>query len=356
MYPATVVDRSPRRRGTAFAGSAWQTPDGARSHALVAVDLDAPDRAPASLPLTFLAHGVVPDPACPHRAAVFEKHGPGAAIVDLATMTVSRVLPPVAGRQFYGHGAFSRDGTRLYCTETDVDDRRRGWLGVFDGADFARLGELPTGGRAPHDCWLLDERTLVVGNGGGAIGEPDPPCVVWIDRESGACLERRDQPDPRHDVGHLALAAGGEVVVASAPRFGTDDPAHAPGGLVITRRGAPALAIDGPDEIVAAMIGETLSVALHAQSGTVAATSPEGNQLAFWSLVDGRSRGRLRIPNPRGVALTLGADEFVVSFGAHGKLVRIDAATLAPIDAPGNRQGIAVGATGSHLLVHDLGA
>lgn len=337
-----------------WAGSAWQAPDDTRAFALVAFDLDAPELGPRSLPLPFLAHGIVPDPTAPHRAALFEKHGPGAAIVDLAAMTVLRILPPAPGRQFYGHGAYASDGRVLYCTETDVTGGRTGWLGVFATTDFSRAGDLPTHGRAPHDCWLVDDgRTLIVGNGGGARGEPDPPCVVWIDLATGACRERRVQPDPTQDIGHLAIAPSGDVAVVSAPRLGTRDPTRAPGGLVITRRDAPALAIDGPPEIVTAMIGETLSVALHGPTGTLAVTNPEGHQLGFWSLADGRSRGRLRIPNPRGVAVTLAGDEFVASFGQQGKLVRIDAHTLQPVDAPGNREGVACGATGSHLLVHD---
>ena len=350
---AGVIESSTRRLGVVWSGSAWREPNGTPGYALVAFDLDAPELGPRTLALPFFPHGVVPDPTAPHRAALFEKHGPGAAIVDLAAMEILRILEPAPGRQFYGHGAFSADGRTLWCTETDVRDGadRRGWLGVIDTSDDSRIGDLHTHGRAPHDCWLVDG-ALVVGNGGGAHGQPDPPSLVLIDPTTGACLERRYPPDPRHDVGHLAIATTGDVAIASAPRFGTPDPTRAPGGLVVTRRDAPAIAIDGPTEITSSMIGETLSVALHEPSGTIAATNPEGHLLSFWSIADGSSRGHLRIPNPRGVALTLDGHELVVSFGAQGKLVRIDVNTLQPVDVPGNRDGVAVGATGSHLLVH----
>lgn len=350
MIYARVV--SAARLGVVWSGSAWRDADGAPGYAIVGFDLDAPELGIRRLALPFFAHGIVPDPTAPHRAALFEKHGPGAAIVDLAALEILRILEPLPGREFYGHGAFSADGRTLWCTETDVTSGdRRGWLGVIDTSDWSRAGDLPTHGRAPHDCWRIGD-TLVVGNGGGAQSDPDAPCVVWIDPTSGTCLERRAPEDPRHDVGHLAIARSGDVAIVSAPRFGTPDPTRAPGGLVITRRDAANIAIDGPAEITSAMIGETLSVALHEPTGTLAATNPEGHLLSFWSIADGTSRGRLRIPNPRGVSLTLDGAELVVSFGAQGKLVRIDARTLQPVDVPGNREGIAIGATGSHLLVH----
>ena len=97
------------------------------------------DRAlpPAAVDLDFLAHGITPSPHDPRRYVMFEKHGPGCAIVDidLATRTGARVdaIPAGAGRQFYGHGVFSADGALLFCTETDVADRSRGWIAVRDG-------------------------------------------------------------------------------------------------------------------------------------------------------------------------------------------------------------------------------
>ncbi|MBX7078967.1 MAG: DUF1513 domain-containing protein [Nannocystaceae bacterium] len=346
--------------GVVWAGSAWRS-EGTQVFALVSRDLDR-EHGPRAMALDFFGHGFAVDPTEPARAAVFEKHGPGAAIVDLRRLACVMPLRPGPDREFYGHGAFSRDGALLFATEIVKDPQRRGALGVYDGRTGARVGELPSGGVAPHDCALVDEgRVLVVGNGGGALGQPEPPCVCWIDLADGRVLERRALPDARFDVGHLAIDAAGDLAIVSAPRFGTPQPERARGGLTLWPRGAAARTIDadaGDDalrhETVAAMIGETLSVALHEPTRTVASTNPQGHLLAFWDLDTGALRARLRVPNPRGVALTRDGSAYVVSFGVFGKLSRVDAHTLRPVDAPGNRDGLPTGATGSHLLVHHV--
>jgi hypothetical protein len=346
--------------GVVWAGSAWRS-DGAQRFALVSRALEHDD-GPRAMAMDFFGHGFAIDPTAPARVAVFEKHGPGAAIVDLRRLACTMPLRPGSDREFYGHGAFSRDGALLFATEIVKDPQRRGALGVYDGRTGVRTGELPSGGVAPHDCMLVDGgRVLVVGNGGGALGQPDPPCVCWIDLADGRVLERRVLPDARFDVGHLALDAAGDLAIVSAPRFGTPQPERARGGLTLWPHGAAPRTIDAGEhddaltrETVAAMIGETLSVALHEPTRTVAATNPEGHLLAFWDLDSGALRGRLRVPNPRGVALTRDGSAYVVSFGVFGKLSRVDARGLRPVDAPGNRDGLPTGATGSHLLVHDV--
>lgn len=349
--------------GHAWAGSAWQA-EGRRHFAIVSRDLADGTAAPRAMAMSFFAHGFVPDPNAPARVAVFEKHGPGAAIVGLDTLTPERALDCGATREFYGHGAFTRDGALLFATEIVKDDTRSGTLGIYDGTTGARIGELPSGGVAPHDCVLVDDgAVLVVGHGGGALGQPDPPCVCWLELPSGKLLRKLVLDDPRFDVGHLALGDRGDLAIVSAPRHGTIAPERSRGGLTLVPRDRPQHSVDHRDgesehrrESVAAMIGETLSVALHEPTRTVATTNPEGHLLAFWDLDDGSLRARLRVPNPRGVALTLDGNEFVVSFGIHGKLARVDARTCKPVDVPGNRDGVRCGATGSHLFVYDVAA
>lgn len=325
------------RRGDAMAWS-WRS-----------VDLDR-GRSLAPIELGFFAHGFAVDPRDATRAALFEKHGPGACVIDLRARRVVAPIATSARRQFYGHGVFVAGGARLLATETDLDRDRAGVIVVRDGDDLCVLGEFPSHGRAPHDCVLVDDgRTLVVANGGGALGEPDPPCVTWIDVDSGVLRERMDLPDPRFDAGHLAISAAGDVAVVSAPRFGTPSPTTARGGLTLRGPGQPPRCIDAPAAVVADMLGETLSVVI--AGDLVAATNPAGNHLGLWRL-DGTHVTSLRIPMPRGLTVTADGRELIVGFGATGKLARIDLARGRASDDPGNRDGLQAGTTGSHLFSH----
>ena len=57
------------------------------------------------------------------------------------------------------------------------------------------------------------------------------------------------------------------------------------------------------------------------------------------------------MPNPRGIALSIAGDEFILNFGEQPHAARVDATTLQPVDAPGNRRGYASLVTGSHIVV-----
>ncbi|HEY8377044.1 MAG TPA: DUF1513 domain-containing protein, partial [Nannocystis sp.] len=337
-------------------GARQSTADGSVQYYLAAMALDRPDPRPVTIPLTFLPHGVTPAPGRPDLVLLFEKHGPGACAVDLAARSVAAVLQAPPGRQFYGHGAFSRDSALLYCTETDLRDRKRGYIAVHDGRDFRYLGDFPTHGLAPHDCLLRDDgRTLVVTNGGSPVGaEHDGPCVTFVDVATGALLAREPIPDPRLNAGHLAMTRDGGLAVTSAPRDGV--PPHDRGGVSLRGPTGPLRTCAEPADIVALMQGETLSLAIGGPRPVVATTSPLGHLVAFWSLATGELVRSLRVPSPRGVALTLDGREFVITFGATAKASRIDVETLAPVDAPGNRSGIPCAITGSHVLVHDTAA
>jgi hypothetical protein len=78
--------------------------------------------------------------------------------------------------------------------------------------------------------------------------------------------------------------------------------------------------------------------------------------VSFWRLGTGEFIKSLRVPNPRGVAMSLDGRELLLTFGATAKISRLDAETLAPVQAPGNREGIVCEITGSHIYVYDTDA
>lgn len=310
---------------------------------------------PQWIDLPFLAHGLLPSPHDERLLVLFEKHGPGACVVDLQAGAVVHTLQAPPGREFYGHGVFSRDGSLLYCTETDVSDGYRGVLAVRDGRDFRLLGELPSYGLAPHDCALWgDGDVLVVANGGAPVGSDEhAPNVVFVDPRTNALLEAVRPSNARINTGHLAVGRGGEIAVVSAPRDGLS-PIEDLGGVSLRGATGPLRTVHEPRKLVAALRGETLSVAIHEPTRTVAATTPLSHYLTFWDLDTGELKSSLRVPEPRGVAVSLDGAAFLVNFGNPPLVARVDAVTRQPLGSKEERGGVPSLCTGSHILVADL--
>jgi len=59
-----------------------------------------------------------------------------------------RTILPTPGRAFYGHGAYTADGSALLAVETALDTHA-GLLSVRDPDNFRRVDEFPTFGCEP---------------------------------------------------------------------------------------------------------------------------------------------------------------------------------------------------------------
>ncbi len=267
----------------------------------------------------------------------------------------TRSVPTTADRQFYGHGTFSRDGRLLYCTETIVGDgSRRGVVAIRDARSLELIGTLPSHGLAPHDMVLTpDGDAVVISNGGGTLDSGEAPNIAVVALRDGALRQRLPFGDPRVNAGHVALLPDGGVVAVSAPRDGLDPKAadvHGDVSFWHPQQGATMRSVGGPE--VAKMRAETLSVAVHAASGQVVATNPEGDQLTFWDLRDGSLRHVSRqFERPRGVVVDRSGVCLAVSHGKRPALTLLDPATHAALQG-----GVLEDAwvSGSHLVVHDL--
>lgn len=363
------------KRGHVLGGGGYQH-QGAQHFVLSMIDLDSwlasgPD-APAkaeedgrevvTIPLGFLPHGLVIDPTCPQHAAVFEKKGPGACIVDLKERAILERIPTAESRRFYGHGAYSQDGSLLYATESILDRNLEGVLVVRDARTLAELGTVPTYGAAPHDCQLLaDGRTMVIANGGGdypsllqqqAGVDAAPGCVSYVDLASEKLLDRVCLDSPRHNAGHLVVTSSGDVALVSAPRAGLPGQNEQLGAVSLRPPHGKLTTLREPRAVVERMLGETLSVVVNEKERVVLATHPLGNCVSCWTLDGGAFLGTLELSGPRGIAMTLDKEWYLVSHVA-GKSVRISAfseQTRAPV-------GFYIDpsfTSGSHLFVHDL--
>lgn len=346
----------PQKKGTIIGAMKSLDENGATVFGLSVLNLDAPQPKAKVARLTFLAHGVSPNPVKPERAILFEKQGPGCCEIDLKTGRVLTTITTIKERKFYGHGAWSLDGSKVYCTETEMDTYK-GVVVVRDGATFKELGKFPTFGEAPHDMHMIDGgKTLAITNGGaalGATGDEAAPSVTFVDIASEKLLERVTFPNEKLNAGHLAITSGKGLAIVSAPRDGVPNQASAQGGITLRPKDGKTLTMGDPADITAKMLGETLSVAIHEPTGTVAATNPAGNIVTFWNLNEQRFIKAMEMTRPLGVALTLDGKDFCISYVPGGKpaLQRIDAATLEPV-AGSMVEGSFM--AGSHIIAYDL--
>jgi uncharacterized protein len=287
------------------------------------LDLDAGETVPERIPLEFSGHGIAVHPTRPREAVLLEKRGRGGCAVDLAQRRVVRPIAPMDGHAFYGHGAYSREGDLLFVVETQLGSDQ-GSVSIRNSRTFAVLGTLPTYGKAPHDCHLVDGgRILVITNGGGPFGSPLLPSVTFIDVKSGALIERHEVLDCNRNAGHVAVAENREFAAVSAPRDGL--PAETSlGGVSLRRRGQPWVHMVAPSVVTSRLVGESLSVAIHGPSRTVVATHPDGGLITFWSFDQGGLIGRLELPGPRGVTVTLDQRLYAVSYGTDARLLLIE--------------------------------
>lgn len=328
-------------------------PDGSAAEFISIVDLDAVhDRSYTlyQIPLDFFGHGIVPDPINPERAVVFQKKGKGACEVDLKALEVVRPITTGGNRKFYGHGAFSPDGSLLYATETVMDADYTGLITVRDARSHEELGQFPTFGSAPHDCWLIDAgKTMVVTNGGGPM-DGARPCVTYVDVAAERLIEKLEFESPAINAGHLAVSSAGDLAVVSAQRDGLD-PYSSTGGVSLRPAGGEFHTVTEPQDVVERLFGETLSVCIDERHGVVAATTPVGNTLTFWDIDSGELLRYYPAHNPRGIALTADGRFFVLSYEKPACLSLIASDSLDKVSGV-DLQG--VGTSGSHIFSYSL--
>ncbi len=344
------------RRGMALGGGRGEDREsGAKRYWLSVVDLDAGARI-AEIPTGFFPHGIAAHPLQPHVVMAFEKHGKGCCQIDLRARRVTATVQTVDANEFYGHGAYSSDGRHFFCTETAVADGYRGLLVVRDSRSFAALGELPTGGKEPHDCVLINGgETLVVTNGGGHIDNGGLPSVTYVDVGTRSVLRTLRFTDAGINAGHVWVGSKGQLAIVSAPRQGLDagDP-KVHGALSLFTPGEDAQPRTVSAHGAADMRGEVLSVALHEPSMVVGATDPDGNLLSFWDFNTGRLlKSHRDLPGPRGIGVTLDQRYFVVTYGPEAALVLVDVTTLEPVSEGALKPSWM---TGSHVVCHDWSA
>ena len=205
--------------GNPIALSAAQNPNGQN----VLVGLTAKGDITFQIPLPARGHAAAAHPYVAEAVAIARRPGTFAKVINCATGDVTHTLHAPAGRHFYGHGAFSADGTTLFTPENDIATGQ-GRIGIWDrSAGYKRLDEFTSAGIGPHEILRLPNGTLAVANGGirthPASGRDKlnldtmRPNLAIFDK-SGMLTDFAEVPTDRHhnSLRHISAAADGTVV------------------------------------------------------------------------------------------------------------------------------------------------
>lgn len=355
VFPASfaAVQENSVSKGTIIGPGAVDNENtGQREFFLGIIDLDKPEPYPVStIELDFFAHGVSPNTKHPARAALFQKQGSGACEVDLIEKSVLRPITTAADRRFYGHGAYSPDGSILYATETIMSSPElKGIVAVRDADSHEYLGEFPSYGAQPHDCQLIDGgKIMAVTNGGLHFGHKSTGRVSFVEIATQKLVDQVVIDSEEKNAGHLFISPKGHLAIVSAERDGLDEKQFT-GGITLRPAGGEAILLWEPVELLARMIGETLSVYIDDATGIVAATTPAANLVTFWNIRTGELVKSMNVPDPRGIALTLDGKFWALSC-SNAVLTFLHADTL---EAANIKPVFPSYTTGSHVIPYAL--
>lgn len=262
-----------------------------------------------SLPLPARGHAAAAHPTRPEAIAFARRPGTFALVVDCGQGRVTGRLTAPADRHFYGHGTFSRDGSRLFTTENDLETLE-GRIGIWETQDYTRIGDFASGGIGPHDLRRMPgSDVLVVANGGiethpesgrAKLNLPTMQSNLALLGPDGAVRDVYEVPHLMrlNSLRHLAIRTDG--VIAAALQWQGDPFDTQPLLALIADGGVRFLEPDLGTH--ARFKGYAGSVAFSGDGAQVAITSPRGGVLASFDVKTGRHQTTVTAADVCGVA------------------------------------------------------
>ena len=238
---------------------------------------------------------------------------------DLATGSKLGEFTVPDDRHLYGHGVFTRDGSRFFTTENawqmvNGDGGRIAvWSVTRDGRSvtMTRDLEFPSYGTGPHELLLKeDAKVLVVANGGIRTHpnrgremlnlESMQPSLAYIAVGDGRLLEQHSLETEFHkaSIRHLDMNAHGQVVMGM--QFHGEPFERVP--LLATHEQKQSLRpLYAPDFEQGQMAQYVGSVRYDLSGRYFAASCPRGNMITFWDAESGAMLDSLRSRDGCGV-------------------------------------------------------
>ncbi|MEO1494978.1 MAG: DUF1513 domain-containing protein [Pseudomonadota bacterium] len=310
--------------------SAARMPDG--SHRLFG--LDSHVQPVFSVPLPERGHAAALHPDRPEAVAFARRPGTFALIGDCARGLQIATLAAPAERHFYGHGAFSADGRRLFTTENayEIGEGRIGIWAADQG--YRRTGEFYSGGVGPHDMVRLPGTNILAVANGGIDTHPETgreklnlptmqPNLTYV-TTAGELLEQVTlSPAMRlNSIRHLAVRS--DALVAFGCQWQGDLRA-APSLLGTHRLGGGVRFAEHPAEDHARLEGYVGSVAFSGDGSTLCISAPRGDAAQLFDVSSMSFVAKITSQDICGIAQ--GPTDFVATtgFGYAGDLHKLDA-------------------------------
>lgn len=299
------------------------------------VGLDAVGGEVFRVALPARGHAAAAHPERAEAVAFARRPGTYALVLDCVDGSVLARLQAAKGRHFYGHGAFSTNGERLFTTENDYENGQ-GVIGVWDvRANYRRIGEFASAGVGPHEILRLPGRDVFAVANGGIDTHPDSgraklnlhemaPNLSYFAAD-GALIEQAVLPAKWHknSIRHLAVSATGRLAFAMQ----WQGEAHvAPPLLGLHRLGENIQLAAAPAQTHALMGGYAGSVAFSGDGGWVAISSPRGGLVQRFDAASGAYHGATFEPDVCGIST---ASEGVIATSGQGRVFGIAQAQVS---------------------------
>lgn len=241
------------------------------------------------VPLPARGHAAAAHPTRAEGVAFARRPGTFALVLDCATGSVLHRLSAPEGRHFYGHGAFSASGDRLFTTENDIKTGQ-GRIGIWSrAAGYARIGEFASGGIGPHEILRIPGTNHLAIANGGIRTHPDSgreklnldtmrPNLTIVG-EDGQVQDVADVTREMHQNSLRHIAARADGLIACAFQW-QGDVFAAPSPLALYRTGGSLDFVEEGGHLGRTFAGYAGSVAFSAPGDSVAITSPRAGIVA----------------------------------------------------------------------------
>lgn len=295
------------------------------------------------IPTDVAAHSIVQSQQVRTEFILFPQAGQKAAILNLAnSKNELRYFRSTPGWRFYGHGAYTADGSGFYSVETQ---EFHGKIVLRDLKNFTVLKEWRLPGYGAHDCQLSGDGQLLYVAMDGIVAKTknkfviDKSSLLELNLQSGEIRDRSNSPQGLA-LGHFAMTASGIVAGAMTIKGNNQSslalaPLNADFKELTSHEGKP-----GYEE-------QTLSVAIHEGSQVIAGVCPKSHKARFWNAQSGEFLAQLKLDHPVGVSAI--PEGFAIT--SREGLTRVNSKTLAPITASVNLEGLSYLAHHSTVLI-----
>lgn len=243
---------------------------------------------------------------------------------------------------FSGHCCFSSNGELLYSAENNIA-LGEGCIGVWDGHTGKRLHQWLSQGIGPHEIQLShDGKSLWVANG-GILTQPKSgrkqlnlatmaANISYLCLDNGALKKQYSIDEPKLSLRHIAVNSSNQVAVACQYQGPSYDRKNVL--LLISGGHMNYLPCDG--KVMMNINNYLGSVAFDISGRWLSASSPRGNRVVVWQLVQGFKPihyDTLSITDACGLSANDERGGFIISTGM-GHLYHYEATTkqLKPMD------------------------